>query len=66
MSAKYLSCFRFSIIFSRLGLKQGGSIHLVTGNHNFTYSACSGAWILGARVSCGGVDLDCKELLGQV
>ena len=53
-------------MFSKLGLQRGATIHLVVGNHNYTYPACSGAWILGAKVSCGGIDLDVKDLAGQV
>jgi hypothetical protein len=58
--------FRFSVIFSRLGLADGGCIHLVVGNHNLTFSCCAGAWILGARASCGDVALDAKSIAGQV
>jgi hypothetical protein len=47
-------------------LDYGGTIHLVIGNHNYTFSACAGAWILGARVSCGDIALDSKAIAGQV
>ena len=58
--------FRFSVIFSRLGLREGGCLHLVVGNHNLTFPACAGAWILGAKVSCGDVALEAKAIAGQV
>jgi len=49
-----------------LGLTGEGTIHLVCGNHNYTFSALAGAWILGAKVSCGDIALDSKAIARQV
>ena len=42
------------------------TIHLIVGNHNHTFVALGGIWILGGIASLGDIALDPKAIAGQV
>jgi hypothetical protein len=58
--------YRFAVIFQSLGLGKDDTIHLIVGNHNHSFGACGGIWILGGVTSCGDIALDDKAIAGQV
>ena len=53
-------------MFQKLGLQKGQCIHIMTGNHNYSYLANFAAWHLGAFTSTGDVALDEDTIAGQV
>ena len=55
-----------SVVFQRLGLKQGQCIHIVAGNHHYSYLSIFAAWHLGAFSSTGDIALDEDTIAGQV
>ena len=58
--------FRIAIVFEKLGLKPGECIHVLAGNHNYSYLLNFAAWYLGAYTSTGDVALDEDTVAGQV
>ena len=44
----------------------GDTIHLIVGNHNHTFAALGGIWILGGIGSVGDIALDPRAIAGQV
>lgn len=57
---------KFAVIFKDIGIGKNDVIHFVVGNHNFTYPALGGVWILGGIGSLGDVALDAKAIAGQL
>ena len=57
---------KFAVFFNNLGLGAGDTIHLIVGNHNHTFVALGGIWILGGIGSVGDIALDPKAIAGQV
>ena len=57
---------KFAVFFNNLGLGAGDTIHLIVGNHNHTFVALGGIWILGGIGSVGDIALDSKAIAGQV
>ena len=55
-----------SIVFEKLGLQKGQCIHIVVGNHHYSYLSTFAAWHLGAFTSTGDVALDEDTIAGQV
>jgi hypothetical protein len=49
-----------------LGLKKGQCIHIVVGNHHYSYLSVFAAWHLGAFTSTGDTELDEDTIAGQV
>ena len=58
--------FIWVVVFQNLGLKPGHCIHIIVGNHNYTFLAMFAAWHLGAYCSTGDVALDAESIAGQV
>ena len=58
--------FRISIVFQKLGLQKGQCVHIVVGNHNYSFLTTFAAWHLGAYSSTGDVALDDDTIAGQV
>ena len=58
--------YRFARILSEYGFERGDTLHVSVGNHNFVFPLFGGAWILGGRVSCGGMGLDATVIARQV
>ena len=44
---------KFAVIFKNLGVKYGDVVHFMVGNHNHTFVALGGLWIIGAIGSFG-------------
>ena len=44
----------------------GDTVHLIVGNHNHSYVALGGIWILGGIGSLGDIALDPRAITGQV
>ena len=57
---------RLSIVFAKLGLSRGDSIHVVAGNHHYSFLAIFAALYLGASSSTGDVALDSETIGAQV
>ncbi len=58
---------KFAVFYrDTLNLGKGDAIHLIVGNHNFTYPALGGIWILGGVPSLGDVGLDEKSIASQL
>ena len=57
---------KISIVFQKLGLKQGECIHILVGNHHYSYLSTFAAWYLGAYSSTGDVELDEDTVAGQL
>ena len=47
-------------------LNPGDTVHLIVGNHNHSYVALGGIWILGGIGSLGDIALDPRAIAGQV
>ena len=58
--------FRFAAVFTKLGVKYGDCVHILTGNNSFTFIAMYAAFYLGAFASAGDVELDAETIAGQV
>ena len=58
--------FRLAVVFANLGLRYGECIHIIAGNHNYTFLAIFAAWYIGAYCSTGDVELDSDTIGGQV
>lgn len=57
---------KFAVIFKDFNIGKNDVMHLVVGNHNYTYAALGGMWILGGIGSLGDVALDGKAIAGQL
>jgi len=57
---------KFAVIYNNLGLIAGDTIHLIVGNHNHTFAALGGIWILGGIGSVGDIALDSRAIAGQL
>ena len=53
-------------IYSYIFLNPGDTVHLIVGNHNHSYVALGGIWILGGIGSLGDIALDPRAIAGQV
>ena len=49
-----------------ISLNPGDTVHLIVGNHNHSYVALGGIWILGGIGSLGDIALDPRAIAGQV
>jgi len=57
---------KFAVFYSNLGLVAGDTVHLIVGNHNHSYVALGGIWILGGIGSLGDIALDPRAIAGQL
>ena len=57
---------RLSVVFAKLGLNRGDSIHIVAGNHHYAFLVLFGAWYLGTSASLGDIALDSDTIASQV
>ena len=55
-----------SVIFKALGVNQGDCVHIVVGNHHYSFLAAFAAWHLGAYSSTGDILLEEEAIAGQV
>ena len=62
----FLLSIRLSVVFSKLGLSKGDSIHIVAGNHNYAFLSLFAAWYLGASASAADIALDSETIASQV
>ena len=58
--------FRFAVLLRQHGFACGDVIHVVTGNHNWTYPLVFGCWILGGVASLGDVNLEPRAVARQI
>ncbi len=57
---------RYACVLHDAGIGSGDVIHCIVGNENHLYPLAFGAWIIGAAVSTGDINLEAKLVATQL